>query len=221
MMLGDQRHRRPGGGGHGSAGHQQGEPADRPVRGALLLCLLPRSRQCRLRRARDEQGSRLHRDNVRLGRRHLLLRLFLLRSAEQFGARAVRSAAMDRPHHGDLGPVVGRDGIDLERVELSRRPFPARRGRGRLLPWDHSVPDLLVPVALSGSHGRPLHGRDPDLDGYRRPAIRLDPGNGRDLGTEGLAVAVHLRGPSDRSAGPRRDVLPDRWSREGALARRR
>ena len=105
--------------------------------------------------------------------------------------------------------------------ELPRRPLPARRGRGRLLSRDHPVPDLLVPVALSGPHGRPLHGRDPDLDGDRRPAIRADPGHGRDLGAQGLAMAVHLRGPADGSARSCRDVLPDRRSREGALARRR
>ncbi len=61
-----------------------------------------------------------------------------------------------------------------------------------------SIPDLLVPVALSGSHGRPLYGRDPDLDGDRRPAIRHDPGDGRDLGAQGLAVAVHVARASRR-----------------------
>src|ERR1700746_3269822 len=33
----------------------------------------------------------------------------------------------------------------------------------------------------SRPHGRPLHGRDPDIDGDRRPGIRADPRHGRDL----------------------------------------
>jgi hypothetical protein len=37
--------------------------------------------------------------NSDLGRRNLLFRLLLLRSAEQFGARAVRGTAVDRPDH--------------------------------------------------------------------------------------------------------------------------
>src|SRR5580700_1061746 len=130
-----------------------------------------------------------------MGRRNLLFWLFLLRSAEQFGARAVRSAAVDRPDHGDLGSAVGRYGSDLERNELPRGPLPPRRCRGWLLSRDHPLLDLLVPRGLSRPHGRTLHGRDPDIGGDRRPGIRADSWHGRDLGAEGLAMAVHLRGP--------------------------
>src|SRR5712671_2688595 len=93
-------------------------------------------------------------------------------------------------------------GADLERMEPPLRPLPARRRRGRLLSWDHSVLDLLVPGTVSGSHGRPLHGCDPNFDGDRRPAVRFDFGDGWGLGAQGLAVGVHLRRPPDGSARP-------------------
>jgi hypothetical protein len=147
------------------------------------------------------------------GCRDLLLRLLLLRSAKQFSTRALRGAALDCPDHGDLGAVVGRHGADLERMELPCRPVPARRGRSRLLSRNHSVPDLLVPCRVSRSHGWPLHGRDPDFDGHRRAGIRADPWHGRDLGAQGLGMAVYLRGLADGSARSCRDVLSYRWSR--------
>ena len=84
---------------------------------------------------------------------------------------------------------------------------------------DHPVSDLLVPGGLSRSHGRTLHGRDPDIGGDRFPGIRADPRHGRDLGAEGLAVAVYLRGSADGFAGSRSYALSDRRPREGKLAR--
>jgi len=80
---------------------------------------------------------------------------------------------------------------------------------------------LLVPVLLPGAHGRALYGGDPDFDGDRRAVIGLDSRVGRGVGAGGVAVAVHLRGRPDGSAGSGGDGLPDRRSREGALARRR
>ena len=77
---------------------------------------------------------------------------------------------------------------------------------------------LLVPSGVSRSHGWPLHGRDPDFDGHRRPGIWADPWHGRDLGTQGLAMAIYLRRSADRSARSCRDILPYRWSRGGELA---
>ena len=41
--------------------------------------------------------------DLRLGRRHLLHRLFPLRGAEQSGAGKIRRQPLDRAHHGDLG----------------------------------------------------------------------------------------------------------------------
>src|SRR5215469_10530040 len=203
--------RHPGGGGDGSAGDQQGELAHRAVYRAVLLSLLPGSRQCRLRCIADEQRSRFHRDDVRLGRRYLFLRIFPVRSAKQSGARKVRSTAVDRPDHGDLGSAVRGHGADLERDQLSGGPLPARRGRGRLLSRDHTVPDLLVPLPLSGAYGRALYDGDPDIDGDWRPAVGLDPRSGRSVGPSRLAVALHLRGYPDGSAGAGGDVLSDRW----------
>jgi Major Facilitator Superfamily len=91
-------------------------------------------------------------------------------------------------------------------------------GRGRLLSWNHSVPDLLVPSGVSRSHGWPLHGRDPDFDGHRRPGIWADPWHGRDSGPQGLAMAIYLRRSADSSARCCRDIAPYRWSRGGELA---
>src|ERR1700746_4122098 len=51
---------------HGNPPHSQGQLADRSVCGALLLRLLSRSRQCRVRRAADEQRSRLYCDGIRM-----------------------------------------------------------------------------------------------------------------------------------------------------------
>src|SRR5215471_11566005 len=164
---------------YGSASHQQGEPPHRPVCGALLLSLLPRSRQCRLCRAADEQRSRLHCNYVRMGRRDLLFRLFLFRSAEQSSARAVRGAPMDRPDHGDLGAAVRRHGTDLERMEFPRRPLSARRGRGRFFPgiilfltyWFPSayrarmVGRFMTAIPISAVIGAPLSGLILGMDG--------------------------------------------------------
>ena len=61
----------------------QGEPPPDPVPRPLLRGQFPRPRQCRLRRACHERGSRLHAGDVRLRRRHLLRRLHPLRDSEQ------------------------------------------------------------------------------------------------------------------------------------------
>jgi hypothetical protein len=99
-------------------------------------------------------------------------RLFLLRGAEQPGAREGRGARLDRPHHVHLGPGIGRDRAGLERAELLRGPLPAGRRRGRLLPgvvlyltyWfpaQHRakmVGLFMAAVPVSGVIGAPLSG---------------------------------------------------------------
>ena len=72
--------------------------------------------------------------DLRLGRRHLLYRLFHLRGAEQSGAGEIRRQPMDRPHHGDLGHHFGADGDRERRDELLCAALPARRRRSRLFP---------------------------------------------------------------------------------------
>ena len=66
-------------------------------------------------------------DDVRLGRRHFLHRLFHLRGAEQSGAGEIRRQPLDRPHHGDLGHHLGADVARQRRVELLHPALPARR----------------------------------------------------------------------------------------------
>src|ERR1700710_1351291 len=47
--------------------------------------------------------------DLRLGRRHLLHRLFHLRGAEQSRIGEIRRQPLDRPYHGELGHHLGGD----------------------------------------------------------------------------------------------------------------
>ena len=56
-------------------------------------------------------------DHLRLGRRHLLHRLFHFRGAEQPSAGKIRRQPLDRADHGDLGHHLGADGAGVGSVE--------------------------------------------------------------------------------------------------------
>src|SRR5262249_44316480 len=85
---------RPGRGGtHGRFGgpnDQESVGAADPIPDDLLLYRLSRSRECRLRRAHDEQIARFDRDHVRFRFGCFLSHVFRVRSAVQSGARPLR-----------------------------------------------------------------------------------------------------------------------------------
>ena len=192
-----------------------------PVSGAGLFLFLSRPRQSRLRRADHERGPEVLAAGLRLGRGHLLHRLFHLRGAEQSRAGEIRRQPLDRPHHGDLGHHLGRDGDGQRRDELLRAALPARRRRSRLLPRHHSLSDLLVSGGISRAVPRRVCHRRSRLHRDRRadlgPAARAR----RHDGPEGLAVAVHHRGHPLGAARHRHLVLSDRSARKGRLAHKR
>jgi len=95
----------------GNAHTRQGHETPRALFDRLLLHRLSRSRQCRLRRADDEPGSRPVADGVRLRRRHLLPRLLPVRGAVEPAAGTRRRAQVDRAHHVHVGPDLRRHGV--------------------------------------------------------------------------------------------------------------
>ena len=126
-----------------------------------LLHRLHRPQQHLGRSTEHEQGSGLHRLHLRLGRRHLLLRLFPVRDSEQPDPRARRRAALDRAHYDHVGHHLRSHCIRHRPHQLPGHSFPARRRRGRVLPRHDPVFHLLVPAGIS---------RPGDLDLVHRAA---------------------------------------------------
>ncbi len=138
----------------------------------------------------------------------------------------VRRAALDRPHHDQLGHRLGRVRLHpadvgserhLERMDLLLPAPAARRLRGRLLPRHHLLSDALVPDDLPRARHQPVHARDPDIEHHR----------GADLGPaaqsvrrrpDRMAVAVHLRGAAVGAGRVRGPGLPARLPAPGDLA---
>ncbi len=169
-----------------------------------MLCLhsrLYRPHQCQLRRTHHARRHRHVGWHLRLRRRHVLLGLLHLRSAEQRDPGKDRRQDLDRPDHDHLGNPRGgdrlRDGFD----ELRDRALPARRRRGRILPRHHPLLHLLVsepiitPASSSGflvglpvavALGAPISTALLGLDGL--------------FGLQRLAGDVHRRGDSDHRA---------------------
>ena len=86
--------------------------------------IAPTSRSPRSAMNRDLGFYAVH---LRLGRRDVLHRLLLLRSAEQRDPAARRRAHLDRAHHGHVGHRVRPDDVRDRHDELLRDPLPARR----------------------------------------------------------------------------------------------
>ena len=59
---------------------------------------------------------------------------------EKVGARN-----LDRPHHGDLGSIVGRHGVLRRAMEFPHHALSARPRRGRPVPRHDLILHLLVP----------------------------------------------------------------------------
>ncbi len=192
--------------------------APHSVSGAGVFLFLSRPRQSRLRRADHECRAEILPDHFRLGRRHLLHRLFHFRGAEQSGAGEIRRQPLDRAHHGDLGHHLRVDGAGVGRLELLLPALPAWRRRSRIFPGHHSLSDLLVPGGISRAFSRRLRHRRSRVLRDRRadlgPAARA---RWRD-GAERLAMAVHHRGHSLRPARHRHLVLSHRPAGKGRLA---
>ena len=158
----------------------------------------------------DVEGPRPFRRRLRRRGGHILHRLFLLRGAQQHGARPLRRPHLDRAHHADLGPDRRRAGLRDRRIQPETRAVAARRRRGRLLPRHHLFPDALVPLGLPRPHRRPVHVRDPDLDRDRLADLGADPQPGRVRGPSRLAMDVPARGAARAADVARGAVLPHR-----------
>ncbi len=192
--------------------------AAHPVPVPALRGGLPGPGQRRFRGARDEPRPRFQRRRLRPWLGHLLRVLHLARGAQQSDAGPPRRPPLDRPHHVHLGPRVGGHGLRSRCAHLLRPAFPARRGRSRVLPRHHLLPDAVVPGAGTGQGRGPLH----DRDGHRRRDWRTDlerlavaRRRGR---TPGLAVAVRGRGPPGHSPGAGGVAPTRRSARDGHVA---
>ena len=105
---------------------------------------------------------------LRLRRRHVLLGLLPVRSAEQRDPGEGRRAHLDRAHHDHLGHLRRGHGLRHRHDELRHRALPARHGRGGLLPRPHPLFHLLVPGPSPRPHRLGLPGRPADRGGAGR-----------------------------------------------------
>ena len=86
---------------------------------------------------------------------------------ERFGARKWIARIML-----SWGILSGAMALVSRRIQLLPRARAARRGRGRLLPRHHLLPDAVVPRHLPRPHHRLVHGGDPAVLGARLPGLR-------------------------------------------------
>ena len=170
-------------------------PAARAVPDRLLLHRLSGPRQRRLRG--PDHGTRISASPnppSASAPASLLLHLLPLRGPLEPVPRQVRRPPLDRPHHDHLGHPFRRDGLHPRRMELLRRPLPARRRRSRLLPRHHLLSDPLVSRLLPRPHSRLFHGRNPALLRAWPARLRRAARHGGRRRHAWLAVAVHHRG---------------------------
>ncbi len=176
----------------------QGLPAPAAVLHPVHVRVLPRSGQSRLRRADDEQGSRVQRLSFWAGRRRLLRRLLSLRSAEQPDAREGRRPVLARPHHDHLGALFRGDGVCQWSDQLCDPALSARRRRGRLL----SRHPVLFPLLVSGAPPRAddlvVHRGDTDFGRARRTDFDRAVGTRRHLWSCRVEMGVPRRGGACR-----------------------
>ncbi len=164
------------------------------------------------------QRPAFQRRGIRLRQRHLLRRLFPLRDSQQPAHGESRGAPMDRPHPDHLGHHFRPDRRGAGRGLVLRHPFPARRGRSRLLSRHHPLHHLVVSHLLSLPDHRPVHDRHPVLRHRRLDHLGHLAGAGRQHGPGRLAMAVHHRGSTSDHPRHRGPVLPHRPARRRALA---
>ena len=168
-----------------------------PFYGIALCRQLPRPRECRFCSALHECRYRPDRRSLWPRRGHVLHRLLLLRNSLERGDGEIRRAALDLPHHADLGRRLHGDGICHRPGELLHPALSARCLRSRVLPGHDSLSYLLVsrviarPVQCAvpvGDHGGEHH---------RRAGLRLHPAlDGRYRRIEELAMAVPAGRPA-------------------------
>src|ERR1700693_1214036 len=91
-----------------AADHGKDLPATSAVLLRSLFYLLSRPRPYTVRGIDNEQGSRAQQLHLRAGRRRILLGLLPARGTEQSDSGKSRGAALDRPHHDQLGYRLGR-----------------------------------------------------------------------------------------------------------------
>ncbi len=156
---------------------------------------------------------------VRRRRRHLLRRLYPVRDAEQSGDAEIRRAHLDRAHHDQLGPRRHRHGLCQRRdaASMSLR-FLLGVAEAGLLPGHHPLSHLLVSGAGAGAHRLAVHGGGAAGHHGRRPGLGRAARDARAWRPQGLALAVHRRGPA--GGRPRRDraQISRRPARARALA---
>ena len=145
-----------------------------PFLNAVLFRGLSRPGERRLRRPRDEQGSRPSAVAYGFGAGIFFFSYFVFEvpsnlSLERFGARKwIARIMLSWDLSGAMAfiPIARR----ARRRAFYSRPRAARRRRGGLLPRHHFLSDTVVPRRLPRAHRRLLHGGDPALLGDR-PAV--------------------------------------------------
>ena len=195
-----------------------GDDAARAVPGAVLFRCLSGPGERGLRSPHHEQGFGPDPDGVRVRGRHLLHRLFHLRSALQPVPGEVWRAEMDRPDHAELGHPLRGDGFHHRRIQLLYGACAAGLCRGRVLPRDHLLPDTLVSRRRARPHYRVVHGSDPAFLRDRRACFRPAARARRRHGPAWLAVAVFAGGCAGNHPVRRRLFLSDGQAGGRALA---
>ena len=99
-------------------------------------------------------------------------RLFSLSAAQQSGAGKIWRAAVDFSPDDYMGRDFLLDDLHPRAYQFLRDAFPARRGRGWILPRHHPVYEALVPGQCAGSSGRLVHDRESPCGHHRKSGLR-------------------------------------------------
>ena len=143
-------------GGRKICNQESGDPAG-AVRRPDVLHQLPGPHGHLLRRPqRHEHGPGPRRGPVRLRLRRLLHRLHPARGPQQPGPAQVRRPPLAGPHHGQLGHRLPAVHLGRQRGAALHPALHPRRGRGRLLPRRHPLPEPLGSVPAPQQDPCPL-----------------------------------------------------------------
>ncbi|MNY30231.1 hypothetical protein D3C86_1643260 [compost metagenome] len=158
----------------------------------VLRRQLPGPDQRRLRQADHAQRPVLQQRGVWPGRRCVLHRLFLRRSAQQHDFAPGRSTALDRAHHDHLVADLGGDRAGADPHAVLHRAILPGHCRGRFFPGHRALSHPLVSCPSPGQDGGVPDGRQSRLRHPQRPGVGLYPAyHERGAWPGRVAVVVH------------------------------